>query len=115
MHQIINFFIRNKNLLLFVFLLFVSLFFTFQSHSFHKSKVVNSANFFTGGILSVKNDITGYFGLRGENRQLLEENMQLRNQLQFFKDEEITAVDTSGMNIQFRYRTAEVINNNYSK
>lgn len=115
MQQIINFFIRYKNLLLFLFLLFISLLFTFQTHTYHKSKFVNSANFFTGNILSVKNDITGYFGLRGENRQLLEENMQLRNQLQFFKDEEITAVDTSVMNIQFRYRTAEVINNNYSK
>jgi rod shape-determining protein MreC len=115
MQQIINFFIRNKNLLLFVFLLFVSLFFTFQTHSFHKSKVVNSANFFTGGILSVKNDITGYFGLRKENQQLLEENKKLRNQLQLFHNEETRVIDSSVMDVQFRYLTAEVINNNYSK
>jgi len=46
MQHIINFLIKNKNFILFLMLLFISLVFTIQSHQYHKSKFINSANWF---------------------------------------------------------------------
>jgi len=79
MQQIINFIIRNKTFLLFLLLFTLSLFFTIQSHSYHKSKFINSANFLTGGIYEAVNNIGGYFNLRKENNTLLEENNKLKS------------------------------------
>ncbi|MBQ4912928.1 rod shape-determining protein MreC [Maribacter sp. MMG018] len=81
MQQIINFLIRYKIFLLYLFLLFISLIFTFQSHSYHQSKFLNSANYFTGNIYEFFDNTTSYFGLREENESLLEENERLRHQL----------------------------------
>lgn len=114
MQQIINFFIRNKNFLLFLFLLLLSLFFTFQSNTYHHNKFISSANFITGTIYTLKSDITTYFGLRKENELLLEENSRLKNQLQLFEREKVIPTD-SLLNLQdFVYRPAEIINNNFT-
>ncbi len=79
MQQIFNFLIRNKTFLLFLLLFSVSLLLTFQSHSYHKSKIINSANFLTGGIYQSVNNIKQYFGLKEENKILLEENNRLKS------------------------------------
>lgn len=79
MQQIINFFIRNKTFLLFLLLFSISLSLTFQSHSYHKSKFINSANFFTGEIYKSANNIKQYFSLKKENETLLEENKRLKS------------------------------------
>ena len=78
MQQIINFIIRNKTFLLFLLLFAISLFLTFQSHSYHKSKFINSANFLTGGVYESVSNISGYFDLKKENQLLLEENNRLK-------------------------------------
>ncbi|RLD29343.1 MAG: rod shape-determining protein MreC [Bacteroidetes bacterium] len=79
MQQIINFLIRNKTFLLFLLLFSISLTLIFQSHSYHKSKFINSANFFTGGIYQSVNNIKQYFSLKKENKTLLEENNRLKS------------------------------------
>ncbi len=118
MQQIINFFIRNKNLLLFLFLMAISLGLTLQSHNYHQSKFVHSANFITGNLYSVKHEITGYFGLRKENEVLAEENNTLRNLLQQYAENSRISLDVRDsllQDIPYKYRTAEVINNNFSR
>ena len=45
-------------------LLVTSLSLTIQSHSYHKSKIISSANFFTGGIYERINNVDEYFGLK---------------------------------------------------
>jgi rod shape-determining protein MreC len=79
MQQIFNFLIRNKNNILFLLLLSFSLFLTIQSHSFHKSKFISSANVVTGGIYNWANNIQTYFYLEEYNERLVEENKQLRS------------------------------------
>ena len=74
MQQIINFIIRNKNFLLFLLLFGIAIVFTIQSHSYHKSKFINSANFLSGGVYNSVNDISTYFDLKSQNRILSEEN-----------------------------------------
>lgn len=81
MQQIINFLIRYKLFLLYLLLLFISLIFTLQTHSYHQSKYLNSANFFSGSIYNISENLTSYFNLRKENNALLEENRHLRDQL----------------------------------
>ncbi len=116
MQQIINFFINNKNFLLFLVLFSISVFFTIESHSYHKSKFVTSANFISGNLYSWSNDISSYFGLRKENEKLLEENSLLRNQLQKLEQEvPLETLDSTLMALDFIVRAAEVINNSYSK
>lgn len=115
MQQIINFLIRNKTFLLFLLLFCVSLFFTFQSHSYHKSKFINSANFLTGGIYESANNIGQYFDLKEENQKLLEENNRLKSIL-FNQEEEFTNIsnlDTILTN-NYNFTTAQVTKNSYS-
>ena len=69
------------NFLLFLLLEFVALFFTIQSHSYHKSKFINSANSITGGFYKRGNTINEFFHLKSENLRLSEENARLKNTL----------------------------------
>jgi rod shape-determining protein MreC len=86
MQQIVNFVLKNSNRLLFLLLLVISLSLTIQSHSYHKSKMISSANFFTGGIYEKVNNIDEYFSLRAQNDELALENARLKSLLFNQKD-----------------------------
>ena len=111
MQQIINFFLRNKVFLLFLLLFSVSLFLTIQSHTYHKSKFINSANFLTGGVYESVNNIGKYFDLRSENEKLLEENNRLKAIL--FNQDQQLKVDTT-LKGQYNLLPATVFKNSYS-
>lgn len=117
MQQIINFLIRNKNNILFLLLLTISLFLTIQSHSYQKSKFISSANFLSGGIYSWTSNINSYFYLEQYNLRLLEENERLRTRLASYEDtlRVKTFTDTSSFDASYIFRASEVINNNYAK
>lgn len=116
MRQIIFFFIRNKNFLLFIFLFILSISLTINSHSFHKNKFVNSANFLSGRIYTIKSNITDYFDLEYQNEILLEENKILRNKLgNKLKEPYGLVIDSSAISNKYIYSSARVINNTYSK
>lgn len=122
MQQIVNFLIRNKNFLLFVLLLFISIVFTIQSHSYHRSKFVNSANWFTGGIYNKISGTRDYLKLKTYNKQLLEENARLRGLLNSTDQKkvilnpiDITAIKIVDTTKRYNYIPAQVVNNNYSK
>jgi rod shape-determining protein MreC len=116
MQQIINFVIRNKTFLLFFLLFGVSLALTIQSHSYHKSKFINSANFFTGGVYKQVNNIGQYFDLKSENQKLLEENNRLKSIL--FNRETDTLksfyADSTMYSKRFKLTPAVVYKNSYS-
>lgn len=86
MQQIFNFILKNSNRLLFLLLLVLSFSLTIQSHSYHKSKIISSANFFTGGIYQKVNNVDEYFGLRKQNEELAKENARLKSILFNLKD-----------------------------
>lgn len=115
MQQIINFILRNKVFLLYLTLLFVSLVFTIQSHSYHKSKFVNSANFISGGIYNSANNIDEYFHLKNQNILLQEENNYLKSILYNSSDSLSKAFnDTTRYGGNYRFIPAIVIKNSYS-
>ena len=86
MQQIFNFIFKNSNRLLFLLLLGISLTLTIQSHSFHRSKVISSANFLSGGVYERINNVSEYLNLRTQNDALAQENAKLRSLLFDKKD-----------------------------
>ena len=116
MQQIIFFFIRNKNFLLFAVLFTISVALTIQTHNYHNDKFISSSNFVTGGVYTFRNNITLYFNLSKENEKLLQENLMLRKRLDQFKEVVVfEKLDSTVLPNKYEYFTARVINNNYSK
>ncbi len=119
MQQIISFLDKNKLFILFLLLEVFAVIFTIQSHSFHRSKFVNSANFLSGGIYNKINNFKEFLYLKKENERLNEENVYLKNLLSLEDKEivqhDITVIDTLKYNQKFSYTAAKVINNNYRK
>ena len=116
MQQIIYFFLRNKNFLLFLFLFTISIGLTLQTHSYHSNRFLSSANFFSGGIYSIQSGITGYFDLKKHNTNLVEENKRLRSQIESMKAVAPGAIiDTSAYYSDYIFRNARVIHNSYAK
>ena len=115
MQQIINFVIRNKTFLLFLFLFIVALALTIQSHSYHRSKFINSANAISGGVYGTVNSIDKYFGLKRENEILSEENRILREQLYNSSDAtKNPIIDSSYSGENYRVTVGSVYKNSYS-
>lgn len=110
MQQIIRFIEKYRYFLLFLILEFIALFFTIQSHSYHKSKFINSANSITGGLYKRANSINEFFHLKSENLRLSEENARLKNDLL----KENHTRDTINHFQRYQYIPAKVYNNNYT-
>ncbi len=116
MQQILFFLIRNKNFLLFALLFSISFTLIVQSHSFHKNKIINSANFLSGKLYLVRSNITGYFNLKNENKILLDENKIFREHVDSLKRiVNDSNADTSYLPIKYQYVSASVINNTFHK
>lgn len=115
MQQIINFVIRNKTFLLFLLLFGLSFALIIQSHSYHKSKFINSTNFISGGLYNTTHNIKAYFDLKKQNEILVEENNRLKSILYNTEnsDENGPEVDSS-INNTYVFKTATVIKNSYS-
>lgn len=90
MQQIFNFIFKNSNRILFLLLLGISLTLTIQSHSFHRSKIISSANFLSGGVYEKVNNLNEYLNLKTQNDALALENAKLKSLL--FNRKDTTAV-----------------------
>ncbi|MDR6846738.1 rod shape-determining protein MreC [Flavobacterium granuli] len=90
MQQIFSFIIKNSNRILFLLLLGISLSLTIQSHSFHRSKVISSANFLSGGVYEKINSVEEYLYLKEQNDELARENANLKSLL--FKTQDSTKI-----------------------
>jgi rod shape-determining protein MreC len=86
MQQIFNFIFKNSYRLLFLLLLGISLLLTIQSHSFHRSKIISSANFLSGGVYEKVNNLNEYLNLKTQNEALALENAKLKSLLFNRKD-----------------------------
>jgi len=115
MQQIFNFVIRNKTFLLFSLLFSIALALTIQSHSYHRSKFINSANGLTGGVYGTANSVEQYFNLKTKNHILAEENKLLREQL--FNANEVqdsSYIDSTNTEVKYKVTIADVYKNSYS-
>ncbi|MFB9056305.1 rod shape-determining protein MreC [Mariniflexile ostreae] len=115
MQQIINFIIRNKTFLLFLLLFSLSLFFTIQSHSYHKSKFVNSANFLTGGVYNTVNNISDYLNLKEQNVILSEENSRLKTLIANLEIKvDSTFQNAFPLDSTYAFKAAHILKNSYA-
>ena len=115
MQQIFNFVIRNKTFLLFLLLFGLALSLTIQSHSYHRSKFINSANNITGGVYGTFNSIDQYFDLKEQNAILIEENKTLRED--FFNEPNLNNSEVNKLELndkKFRIISAEVYKNSFN-
>lgn len=119
MQQIISFLYKNKYILLFLLLELMAVFFTIQSHSYHKSKFVNSSNFITGGIYNKMNNFKELILLKKDNKRLAEENVHLKNLLYLQNKStnqiNLEIIDTINFYQKFNFIAAKVINNEFRK
>ena len=115
MQQIIYFFIKNKNFLLFALLFLISFILTLESHSYHNSKLISSTNFFSAKVYSVTSNITEYFDLKEQNKILLEQNSSLLK-YQANTNTPISQIPLDSLlSKNFEFTAARVINNVYNK
>lgn len=116
MLQLINFFRKNRLFILFLFLEFVAFVFIINSHSYHNSKYLNSANYISGSILKKSNAVSSYFKLKSQNKVLAKENEYLKNTLQGWNDSTILKDSTyRTSSLKYEYINASVISNPYTK
>lgn len=115
MQQIVNFIIRNKTFLLFLFLFSISILFTVQSHSYHKSKFINSANVLTGGFYNYVNNISEYLALKSQNEILATENNRLKSIIFNAKTQQnASSIDSLSFDEIYKFTPAQVIKNSYN-
>ncbi|MBL4745045.1 MAG: rod shape-determining protein MreC [Flavobacteriaceae bacterium] len=117
MQQIIYFLRKYRYFLLFTILELIALLFTIQSHSFHKSKFVNSATSITGGVYTQMSNINDFFTLKQENRLLSEENNRLKNKLSQYlqEDSKSMVIDSFYVQSKYNYTAAKIIKNDFRK
>lgn len=119
MRRIIYLIKKFRYFLLFIILEILAFIIIIQDHSYHQSKFVNSANFFTGGLYNKANSINEFFHLRKDNQLLSEENARLKNLLgkreNTYATDSFTVIDTSQYFQKYDYSVAKIINNNYTK
>ena len=115
MQQIFTFIFKNSYRLLFLLLLVVSLSLTIQSHSFHRSKIISSANFLSGGVYERINNVNEYLSLKGQNEELAHENARLKSILFNIKDTaSIPKIDSIKGVKKLDIIVSKVIHNSYS-
>jgi rod shape-determining protein MreC len=115
MQQIFNFIFKNSYRMLFLLLIIISLSLTIQSHSFHKSKVISSANFLSGGVYEKMNNVNEYFNLKIQNDELAKENARLKSLLFNLKDTtKLPEVDSIYGVKKIDIIISKVIKNSYS-
>lgn len=126
MRNLIEFIKKYNYWFLFILLQFICFYFIFTRNSYQKSVLFNSTNKIVGGIYGISGSITSYFGLRGDNQDLLERNAKLQMEILALK-EEILSLKTDtiaikdlfnkdgNLNTDYNLITARVINNSISK
>lgn len=109
-------FLKNQNqYLLWLVLSIVSIVLLCQRNPYHRGVWYGSANVIVGSVYELTNNLTGYFGLRAINEDLLyrvsqleAENVHLKQQMQRYNDHDLYVADPGR---QYDYTIAHVINN----
>ena len=90
----------------------VSLGFTIQSHSYHQSSFFNSSSWISGNIYQTSFDITSYFDLNKENKNLVEENTRLRQLL--FNRKDSTSIVLDSVQMTYTITSGQIIKNSFA-
>lgn len=86
MKNLLNFLIKYNYWFLFILLEGISFTLLFHFNSYQGSAFFTSANYVTGNVYQVQNELTGYFHLKTVNTELVKQNTALSLQLQAYRD-----------------------------
>jgi rod shape-determining protein MreC len=118
MRNLIVFLARNYFTLMFLLLEVVAVLILVRSNPYQRAEAVNSTSEVAGEIYAFRNDLTGYFNLRDQNRILSEEIARLRNQKTgawlITANKEISVNDTLYRQL-YSFIDAEVIDNTVTR
>lgn len=118
MRNLFLFIEKYKTFLLFLLLEGFCLFLVVNYHSYHRSRVLNSANFFAGNIYRSYDNAVAYLSLGEVNDSLGIENArlygQLSNSFERVPEPEVEVCDHEPQQI-YKYISAKVINNSVNK
>lgn len=116
MQLIINFIIKNSHKLLFLLLFGFSLSLVINSHSYHRSEYINSANAVTGSIYEKIKEANEYLSLKEKNKVLASENALLKELLFNKKDTILTSKTIFRKDLNnFKVVVAKAVKNSFNK
>ncbi|WP_339920595.1 rod shape-determining protein MreC [uncultured Flavobacterium sp.] len=115
MQQIFNFIFKNSTRILFLLLLCISFLLTIQAHSYHRSKIISSANYLSGGVYEKINNVSEYLNLKTQNDALAIENARLKSVLFAATDSiSITELEKTKETQPYDIVVSKVIHNSYN-
>ena len=119
MRNLLNFFAKNSPFFSWLLLAILSIVLLCQTNPYHRSIWFGSANAVVGSVYDVQSNVTGYFGLRAINEDLLArtgeleaENLRLQQVLKAYEDQ--MALDTDSAK-QYEYMIAHVVGNSITQ
>jgi rod shape-determining protein MreC len=118
MRSLLNFLVRYNNLIIFLFLEGIAIYFLTSGNNYHNTRVVNGIRGMTHGIEEKINTTRNYMSLREINEELASENVALRNSMERLVRKENSlffSVSDSIFRQQYSYTSAEVINNSINR
>ncbi len=111
MQRIIDSILLYKDVLVFLILLFFSIYLVIDSNHYHQSKLNSISNNYTSVIFEWSSSIENYLNLKNENEKLIKENLDLINHL--YSNKEIIN-DSLSNNSSYIFSSAKILNNNFS-
>lgn len=117
MQKIINFLIKYRNLLLYLFLMIIALTATVQSHTHHRNMFIHSTGNITSKMLETRSNFYSYLYLSKRNKVLQEENALLRMKLLAASDTLLGSETTRIFldTVPYKIIPARVIKNDYHR
>lgn len=102
MRNVLNFIIKYQSWLVFLVYLTISLLLLFNFNGFQQSVYFSSANKVSSGLYAMRNNVTGYFGLRDVAARLEQENSELQKHV-FELESEIKSLKASVIDPEYKY------------
>ena len=78
MQSIINSIVKNRNLIIYLFLSFITFNYLYNNSSIHYTFVGKVGTFLSGSTSGIYSNLESYFNLRQENDKLIKENLELK-------------------------------------
>ncbi|MDD4821334.1 MAG: rod shape-determining protein MreC [Bacteroidales bacterium] len=120
MDNLINFIVKHGAWILFILLQALCFVMIYNDNPYQRSVLLSSGNQITGSIYKTANIVTGYFYLRSENKEILQKNIELENEVYRLrkalnKQESSSIVYDSTITSPYQTIFGEVIDNSISK
>jgi len=113
MQRIIDVLLRFRNGILYVLLLLFSIYFLTQRSFYHQTQLSKLSLYLTGNIHEFRQEITGYFKLKQQNKKLILENEKLK--FEILKNNHLSSSNKSSINsiddLPFNIIPAQIIYN----